>query len=163
MVRSPRCRVRAASGVCHFNSGLGFPLRDGYAWFMESATAETTGQTGFEPLAARQLILGLSRNLNGSLEELDRIHGIAKTYDIVSPYSSMIVLVNDEQRKMLKEAEASSDRFDREVETGEEQLNKPFNPFSVSGVPEPEVWMLILISAIALLIISRRQKITVDG
>lgn len=138
-------------------------VADGYAWFMESATAEITTETGFEPLAARQLILGLSGNLNGSLEELDRIHGIAKTYDIVSPYSSMIVLVNDEQRKMLKEAEASSDRFDREVETGEENLNQPSNPFSVSGVPEPEVWMLILISAIALLIISRRQKITVDG
>ncbi|EGJ33680.1 MULTISPECIES: PEP-CTERM sorting domain-containing protein [Moorena] len=75
----------------------------------------------------------------------------------------MIVLVNDEQRRMLKEAEASSDRFDREVETGEEQLNQPSNPFTVSGVPEPEVWMLILISAIALLIISKRQKITVDG
>ncbi|NEO72591.1 TIGR02921 family PEP-CTERM protein [Moorena sp. SIO3H5] len=138
-------------------------VADGYAWFMESGTAEITTETGFEPLAARQLILGLSGNLNGSLEELDRIHGIAKTYDIVSPYSSMIVLVNDQQRRMLKEAEASSDRFDREVETGEEQLNQPSNPFTVSGVPEPEVWMLILISAIALLIISRRQKITVDG
>lgn len=138
-------------------------VADGYAWFMESGTAEATTETGFEPLAARQLILGLSENLNGSLEELDRIHGIAKTYDIVSPYSSMIVLVNDQQRRMLKEAEASSDRFDREVETGEEQLNQPSNPFTVSGVPEPEVWMLILISAIALLIISRRQKITVDG
>ncbi|NEO00431.1 MAG: hypothetical protein F6K50_34795, partial [Moorea sp. SIO3I7] len=69
MVRSPRCRVRAASGVCHFNSGLGFPLRDGYAWFMESGTAESTTETGFEPLAARQLILGLSGNLNGSVEE----------------------------------------------------------------------------------------------
>ncbi|NEQ83863.1 MAG: TIGR02921 family PEP-CTERM protein, partial [Moorea sp. SIO2I5] len=32
-------------------------VADGYAWFMESGTAESTTETGFEPLAARQLIL----------------------------------------------------------------------------------------------------------
>ncbi|NJM58136.1 MAG: hypothetical protein HC857_12865 [Synechococcales cyanobacterium RU_4_20] len=37
--------------------------------------------------------------------QLDKIHAIAKREQIVTPYSSMIVLVNDEQRRMLAEAE----------------------------------------------------------
>ncbi len=39
-------------------------------------------------------------------------------FEIVTPYSSMIVLVNDEQRQRLKELEQRDDRFEREVETG---------------------------------------------
>jgi putative PEP-CTERM system integral membrane protein len=92
------------------------------------------------------------------LKELDAIHAIAKSYDIVTPYSSMIVLVNEQQKQALKEAEAKSDRFEREVESGKEQLSKPSNPLTVSGVPEPEEWMLLGISAIALILIGRRQR-----
>ncbi|MEL6931369.1 MAG: PEP-CTERM sorting domain-containing protein, partial [Cyanobacteria bacterium J06600_6] len=80
---------------------------------------------------------------------------------IVTPYSSMIVLVNDQQREQLKAAEAKADRFDREVETGTEQLDTPFNPFEsneVSGVPEPDVWILLGLVAIALFVLFRRQK-----
>jgi len=58
----------------------------------------------------------------------------------------MIVLVNDQQREQLKAAEARTDRFEREVETGTEQLETPFNPFEaaeVSGVPEPDLWILL--------------------
>lgn len=135
---------------------------DGYAWFMEKVASEVTLKNGFEPLAARQLVLGLSQTMKGkketSLQELDAIHQIAKTNEIVTPYSSMIVLVNEEQKQALKDAEAKSDRFDREVESGKEQLSKPLNPFTVSGVPEPEEWMLLGLSAIALIFISRRQR-----
>ncbi|MDJ0649102.1 MAG: hypothetical protein QNJ60_10390 [Xenococcaceae cyanobacterium MO_188.B19] len=90
-----------------------------------------------------------------SLAELDAIHQVAKNYDIVTPYSSMIVLVNDEQRELLKKAEARTDRFDREVETGVEQLDKPFNPFEVSAVPEPSLWLLLTIIAITLCLLRR--------
>ncbi len=74
----------------------------------------------------------------------------------------MLVLVNDQQREALKRAEAQSDRFKREVESGKEQLSQPLNPFTVSAVPEPEEWMLIGMVAIALLLIARRKRITVS-
>jgi putative PEP-CTERM system integral membrane protein len=133
-------------------------VADGYAWMMAAATAETTPDKEFEPLAARQLVLGLSRKMGSSLEELDAIHAIAKTHDIVTPYSSMIVLVNERQEEALKNAESKSDRFDREVESGNEQLSKPFDPLTVSGVPEPEEWMLMGLCAIGLIFIIRHQR-----
>ena len=62
---------------------------------------------------------------------------------------------------LLKEAEAKSDRFDREVETGAEQLNTPFNPLSVpevSGVPEPDLWMLLGVVVFALFLVWQKQR-----
>jgi putative PEP-CTERM system integral membrane protein len=113
-------------------------------------------------VAARQLVLGLSKEkAKAQLVQLDAIHAVAKSFNIVTPYSSMIVLVNDRQREALKKAEQQSDRFERKVETGKEQLTKPSNLFNVSGVPEPEEWMLLGIIAIALLLIVRRQRSTV--
>ena len=136
---------------------------DGYAWSSSKAESEASSKNGFEPLAARQLVLALSKEMDMKQQSrLDDIHAIAKTFDIVTPYSSMIVLVNDQQREDLKRAEADSDRFDREVETGIEQLSKPDDPFTVSGVPEPEEWMLIGMVAIALFFIARRQRGTVS-
>jgi putative PEP-CTERM system integral membrane protein len=140
---------------------------DGYAWSMEkqpqgaSVQAGATSQNGFEPVAARQLVLGLSKEkAKEQLTQLDTMHAVAKSSEIVTPYSSMIVLVNDQQREALKRAEQQSDRFDRKVENGNEQLTKPSNPLNVSGVPEPEEWMLLGIVAIALIFISRRQRCT---
>ncbi|WP_242072292.1 TIGR02921 family PEP-CTERM protein [Microcoleus sp. FACHB-68] len=113
---------------------------DGYAWVMEKPVSETakaqpgnkdkvtpenkakaTSNTGFEPLAARQFVLGLSKTIKGNeISQLDAIHAIAKNFKIVTPYSSMIVLVNDEQHKALKEAEADANRFERQVEDGKD-------------------------------------------
>lgn len=85
------------------------------------------------------------------------IHAVAKKYKIVSPYSSMLVLVNDEQRQLLKEAEAQSDRFDRKVENGKENLSKPVNPLKVS-VPEASGGCFLGVSAIALFILVKRRR-----
>ncbi|NEQ38649.1 MAG: TIGR02921 family PEP-CTERM protein [Okeania sp. SIO3I5] len=141
-------------------------VADGYAWFMEKKSGEEiieesftplaterlvrkklnlldksrgeTTEDNFAPLAAQKLVLGLSKKINlETLEELDAIHAIAKTYKIVTPYSSMIVLVNDEQREALKLAEAAADRFNRKVEDGKEQLSNPNNPLDAASVPEP--------------------------
>ena len=133
---------------------------DGYSWVAEKLNSEVDTKNTIEPVAARQLVDHLSKKSKNqlSLEELDAIHQVAKNYAIVTPYSSMIVLVNDEQRELLKKAEARTDRFDREVETGVEQLDKPFNPFEVSAVPEPNLWLLLSIVAIALFGVFRRQK-----
>jgi hypothetical protein len=56
---------------------------DGYAW-SELKHSEVTDQTGFEQLAARQLVLGLSKKIDtDQLTKLDDIHAIAKSFDIV--------------------------------------------------------------------------------
>jgi len=133
---------------------------DGYAWSLEKGTAQANSNSGIEPLAARMLVRGLSRETEGlAAEQLDAIHAIAKTNEIVTPYSSMIVLVNDQQREALKKAEAESDRFDREVEDGKEQLLKPNNPLNAATVPEPQ--MLIALAAIALFFVTQRRKVRV--
>ena len=139
---------------------------DGYSWKVTKSDSETTSNN-LEAIAARQLVAKLAQKTENklSIEELDAIHQIAKNYDIVTPYSSMIVLVNDQQREQLKAAESKSDRFDREVETGVEQLNTPFNPFEnaqVSGVPEPDIWILLGIVILALVLTFQRQKISGD-
>lgn len=130
---------------------------DGYAWYLVPGGYEATVGDSFAPLAARQLVLGLSQRMDlDTLEELDAIHRIAKTYKIVTPYSSAIVLVNDEQRQALKEAEESSDRFDRKVEDGKERLTSPQNQFDTASTPEPgTVFGLV---AIALLVVVARQR-----
>ena len=135
---------------------------DGYKWTVNTSESTKTDK-GLEPLAARQLISKLAQKgkSNLSLKELDAIHQVAKNHDIVSPYSSMIVLVNDRQREQLKAAEAASDRFDREVENGVEQLDQPFNPFEsaeVSGVPEPDFWILLILVGIGFLLVLQSQN-----
>ncbi|MEG4121625.1 TIGR02921 family PEP-CTERM protein [Microcoleus sp. N9_B4] len=123
------------------------------------AESKYAGNEGFKPIAARQLITALSKQKSSNqLTQLDAMHAVAKNFKVVTPYSSMIVLVNDAQREQLKAAEAKSDRFDREVESGKEQLTKPNNPLNVSGVPEPEEWLLLAVGAIGLLVIFLRQR-----
>ncbi|MEG4576032.1 TIGR02921 family PEP-CTERM protein [Microcoleus sp. N3A4] len=145
---------------------------DGYAWSYaktpqskktakSAAVAEPkdAGNESFKPIAARQLITALSKQKSSNqLSQLDAMHSLAKTFKVVTPYSSMIVLVNDAQREQLKAAEAKSDRFDREVESGKEELTKPNNPLNVSGVPEPEEWLLLAVGAIGLLVIFLHQR-----
>ncbi|MBE9040059.1 TIGR02921 family PEP-CTERM protein [Oscillatoriales cyanobacterium LEGE 11467] len=147
-------------------------VADGYIWSMEkqtqkpssqatledatpkTATPETTVATEdeFAPLAARQLIRGLSRQMDETdVAQLDAVHAIAKTYKIVSPYSSAIVLVNDEQREALKQAEAEGDRFDRSVEDGDENLTNPL------AIPEPGVGILGALGTVAFIIVARRR------
>ncbi len=152
-------------------------VADGYAWYWEKATPANSQANSqnpaptktsvatrkeFGPIAARQFAVAKSRTLNQAnttdrIAQLDAIHAIAKTYDIVTPYSSMIVLINDEQRAALKKAEAQRDRFERKIESGEETLTKPFSPLTVSAVPEPAEWLLFTVGAIVFAAIARRR------
>jgi putative PEP-CTERM system integral membrane protein len=137
---------------------------DGYAWLMEKLTTPSnfTSNT-FDSLAARQLILGLSREKNlEQLTELDAIHELAKKFKIVTPYSSMIVLVNDEQRRQLKEAEAQKDRFNREVESGKENLTKPNNPLKNTSIPEPSTGAALLIAGITVFIFTKKRRFKIN-
>ena len=155
-----RVATTAASGKSVVN------VVDGYVWsYAKTPKAAavpriTNDQNeGFKPIAARQLITALSKQKSSNqLIQLDAMHSLAKTFKVVTPYSSMIVLVNDAQREQLKAAEAKSDRFEREVESGKEELTKPNNPLNVSGVPEPEEWLLLGVGAIGLLVVFLRQR-----
>jgi len=60
----------------------------------------------------------------------------------------MIVVVNAQQEQRLKQLEASGDRFEREVE--EVGNTAPANAFAVTGVPEPEEWLLLALAAAVL-------------
>jgi putative PEP-CTERM system integral membrane protein len=140
---------------------------DGYVWSYVKTPKVAAGapkitddeNEGFKPIAARQLITALSKQKSSNqLIQLDAMHSLAKNFKVVTPYSSMIVLVNDAQRAQLKAAEAKSDRFERKVESGKEELTKPSNPLNVSGVPEPEEWLLLLVGAIGLLAVFLRQR-----
>jgi putative PEP-CTERM system integral membrane protein len=109
-------------------------------------------------LSLQQLVLYRSRQENLSeLKTLDAIHAIAKQAQIVTPYSSMLVLVNDAQREALKQAEAADDRFEREVETGDEDLTQPGDPVNV---PETSTLLGIAVASWVLLAFLRHRART---
>lgn len=137
-------------------------LADGYAWFVSQTTEAPQAVGGFTPIAARQWVTHLSRQMQPKdVKQLDAIHAVAKQNGIVTPYSSMIVLVNDRQREDLKQAEQKSDRFNREIE--DQQLPQPSTlnaPTPVSAVPEPGEWLLFLVGAIVLGLIYQFRRST---
>jgi putative PEP-CTERM system integral membrane protein len=139
---------------------------DGYTWLTTpSETAETgdtvvahTASDDFAALAARRLILDIMKRQRGTLKEmntLDRMHAIAVDQSIVTPYSSMIVLVNQAQHSRLDRLEALNDRFQREQEVIGETISQ--NPFSVTGVPEPEEWLLLALAGAMLIWYARTR------
>lgn len=122
-------------------------LVDGYRWQVTPGAStgaippvrEMTADDapGFLPLATRQAIRWFSRTRDMTdVDELDAVHAIAQQREIVTPYSSMLVLVNERQRAALEAAENSGDRFARELETGEDTLTQPGNPLNAVRVPE---------------------------
>jgi putative PEP-CTERM system integral membrane protein len=92
---------------------------------------------------------------------LDRLHAWAKAASIVTPYSSMIVLVDDVQRERLRQLEAQQDRFEREVEKGAQAAPSPLH--WVEGTPEPEDAVLVVSALGALLAVVRRRRGGLDA
>ena len=139
----------------------------GYRWEIVSTTDDTaqtvtdTDEVGFAPFAARQTIRWLSRDRDVTqVEELDRLHAIAKRTEVVTPYSSMLVLVNDRQREALQAAENSIDRFAREIETGEDTLTTPGNPLGEPvGIPESGGPLSLLLAGGGLLWMMWRDRV----
>jgi putative PEP-CTERM system integral membrane protein len=126
---------------------------DNYAWFLSQAAdpAAKPSDSGFDAIAARQWITQVSQSLKpDQLKELDAVHALAKRYNLVTPYSSMIVLVNDQQKQDLKNAEQGKDRFKRDVE--DQQLPQS----KVSATPEPAEWLLLAIVMVMLGLVYRR-------
>jgi hypothetical protein len=70
----------------------------------------------------------------------------------------MIVLVDTFQEELLRRLEARDDRFSREVEEVGETT--PQSPFSVTGVPEPEEWLLLALGAAMLIWFVRTRRMS---
>ncbi|MGD1860358.1 MAG: TIGR02921 family PEP-CTERM protein [Leptolyngbyaceae cyanobacterium] len=136
-------------------------VMDGYRWAIAPASptaAASNTASDFQALAARQAIRWLSRQQDATqIEVLDKLHGIAKRTEIVTPYSSMLVLVNDRQREALKAAENDLDRFEREVEDSEDTLTNPGDPLNAS-VPEPGAPLTMLFIGGIMIWLIRRSK-----
>lgn len=132
---------------------VGVDLIDGYLWqIVPTQAVDRAGDTvvthrpgdDFAAFAARRLILAEMQRRRvwlDQLDTLDQLHALAVEHSIVTPYSSMIVLVTERQEQQLAQLEARGDRFQREYEAVADTA--PDNAFSVTGVPEPEEWLLL--------------------
>ena len=82
---------------------------------------------------------------------------LAVEYHIVTPYSSMIVLVDLTQKYLLQSLEKLEDRYQREVEAIADTVPRSNTP--LIGVPEPEEWLLIGLALAILLWYTLRGKV----
>ncbi len=162
--------TRLAVSLTNTSGGLdGRDLVDDYVWAVlttSQAQQEApdavlhSGEDGFIALAARRRILAETRRQSASLsqlETLDYLHALAQEYSIVTPYSSMIVLVNAQQQSLLYRLEQGSDRYDREVEDLTDTTPAAQTP--LTGVPEPEEWLLISLAVAMLLWYVYKQRL----
>ncbi|MGF1603321.1 MAG: TIGR02921 family PEP-CTERM protein [Thermosynechococcaceae cyanobacterium] len=138
-------------------------VADGYSWFLSSTPVADTATAAMAPIAARQWIAQVSQAIKpNQLNQLDAIHQVAQENGIVTPYSSMLVLVNAQQKEQLKAAEANQDRFNREVE--DSQLPDPQDAIApVSAVPEPAEWLLLIAGLVILGAWSRQRAIASES
>ncbi len=142
--------TRLAVAIEGRNNGLPtHDLVDGYTWLTVLAGESEGAATddGFAPFAARRLILAEVERQRGEIDQLDtldHLHDIAIENSIVTPYSSMIVLVDEQQERRLDELEEGEDRFEREYENVGETAE---SALTVTGVPEPEEWLLLALAA----------------
>ncbi|MFI0606441.1 MAG: TIGR02921 family PEP-CTERM protein [Anaerolineae bacterium] len=124
-------------------------LLDGWSFKVERSAgsqAEAGASGPIRKAAARQAILAQIRAAGRAvvdMAERDRLQALAKAEGVVSPFSSMIVLIDERQRQRLDALEGEQDRFERETDgaEGEPAL------LAVTAVPEPETWLLLLVAA----------------
>ncbi|HEY1101592.1 MAG TPA: TIGR02921 family PEP-CTERM protein, partial [Myxococcota bacterium] len=110
------------------------------------------------PLVARLAIrlIDASRDRSDATT-IDGLHRIALSVPVVTPYSSMIVLVNEEQRERLRHLARQADRYDREVESGlQSTTNTP--SLMVTGAPEPHEWALLAVALFAIAIVAKQRR-----
>jgi len=115
----------------------------------------------FAALAARRLILAEQQRNRGTIDQvetLDALHALAMEYGIVTPFSSMIVLVDARQQQLLDQLSELEDRYQREVEELGDTTPSVTTP--LTGVPEPHEWLLLGMGAALLIYMAytRRQQ-----
>jgi putative PEP-CTERM system integral membrane protein len=148
-------------------------ILDGYMWTSlpteqaNSAIKSDGVQThspedGFAALAARRLIIAELQRNQGTIDQpatLDYLHDLATQYGIITPYSSMIVLVDAQQQQMLDHLSNLEDRYDREVESLGDTA--PASPVPLAGVPEPHEWLLmgLAVGILIYYVYTRRKRL----
>lgn len=70
-----------------------------------------------------------------TLPVLDVAHAFAKRTHLVTPYSSLLALVNDQQRQMLEQESQQYDRYEESQNTGSLQLGSIESPLMRSALP----------------------------
>jgi putative PEP-CTERM system integral membrane protein len=134
---------------------------DGYVWTVlptdsvasqfPSVASQASGDR-FSAIAARRYILAETQRQRGTiseLETLDKLQALAQQNSIVTPYSSMIVLVDARQQRLLDQMSQGSDRYEREHEDIKNTV--PSTPAPLTGVPEPQEWLLMILAGVILL------------
>ncbi|MFP2927740.1 TIGR02921 family PEP-CTERM protein [Pyxidicoccus sp. 3LG] len=132
-------------------------LGGAYEWRRIATADGRAMEPAFAPLAARALITARPRGDALNVEEMDQLHALARAHSVVTPWSSMIVLLRD-RMAVLDQEEQSNDRFRRDHESGSELLNQPSGVISATGVPEPEEWALIFVGLAFLAVMLRRRE-----
>ncbi len=152
-------------------------LVDGYSWTV-LPTAEANAallpdgelvthpaSDPFAALAARRLILAEMQRNRGTIsqvETLDALHALATEYGIVTPFSSMIVLVEARQQQLLDQLSDLEDRYQREVEELGDTTPSVTTP--LTGVPEPHEWLLLGLAAALLIYLAyTKHRLTLSG
>ncbi len=164
-------RARAEPGAGPGEAARVVDLLGGYVWtVLPTARAEAVlppggegaghaAQDPFTALAVRRLILAEQQRRRGTIDQaetLDALHALAQEYEIVTPYSSMIVLVNLRQQALLDQLSRLGDRYQREVESLGETT--PASPVPLVGVPEPHEWLLLSLAAALLACLALRRR-----
>jgi putative PEP-CTERM system integral membrane protein len=154
-----RLAVALSAGIGSNDAGASRrDVLDGYLWAVlptgeaQTFVGEVETEAAFKPFAARRLILADTARRRAELDQpgaLDQLHALAVENSVVTPYSSMIVLVTPDQQRILDHLAQGEDRFQREFE--ELGDTTPATPTPLTGVPEPHEWLLIGL-AIAMLI-----------
>ncbi len=135
----------------------GLPV-GGWTTGVSAATSPVDSKEGpLQSVAAAAVVASETRSATDleSVSTLDRLHRLAVLHDIVTPVSSMIVLVDRAQRERLAALEQQEDRFERERDTG----GVSGNGFALSSAPEPGTWVLLGIGATALVGGRRRRAV----
>lgn len=110
-------------------------------------------------IAHQWISTDFNRHNASQLDALDSLHFLAKNNSLVSPFSSMIVLINQRQKKALEKISVDKERFNRAIDSGAKSIVKGHDLFAISSVPEPEEWALIIVILfiLSLAIIKRQQ------
>jgi hypothetical protein len=100
----------------------------------------------------------LATQLN-QLPVLDSLNRQAQENGIVTPFSSFIVLITQQQKEQLRQAALQDGRYTVNYDLGEEQLIQPTagGLLGTSAVPEPHEWALLLTGAGIILFFGRRR------
>ena len=145
--------TRLAASAAHAGDPRDLGWADGYRFSL--VEGDDAPDSAFAPIAAHRFIPIAART-----RPLDDVHRIARDASVVSPFSSMIVLVNDAQREALRRAEAEANRFDRDTENGEASLRAPPAALGggLTGTPEPEEWALLALVALGLAWVAKKPS-----